>query len=97
MTKEDYEGRSVIWPVYLDSQATRSQGRRVPLSLAVPNPTVDEIVRAARDLGLEPVVEEKPYPRMWYQYRSRVVVVKRLGRSGTLRAIAQRVKELRKR
>ncbi len=97
MTKEEYEGRTVVWPVYLDSQASRSQGRRVPLSLAVPSPTLDEIVRAARDLGLDPVVEDKPYPRLWYQYRARVVVAGKFGRAGTLRALAQKVRELRKR
>ncbi len=96
MTREEYEGRTVVWPAYIDSQVPRSRGRKVPLSVAVPSPTIDELVRAARDLGLNPTVEEKPYPRLWHQYRSRVVVDKKLGRSGTLRALAQRVRELRR-
>jgi signal recognition particle subunit SRP19 len=96
LPKEDYEGRTVIWPSYIDSQVPRSRGRKVSLSHAVPAPTVDEIVRAARELGLDPVVEEKPYPRLWYQVRARVVVAKRFGRTGTIRAIADKVRELRR-
>jgi len=42
------------------------------------------------------VVEEKPYPRLWYQARARVVVAKRFGRAGTIRAIADKVRELRR-
>jgi len=47
LPKEDYEGKTVIWPSYIDSQVPRSRGRKVSLSHAVPAPTVDEIVRAA--------------------------------------------------
>lgn len=84
-----------MWPTYLDSNATRSMGRRVPLSVAVSSPTVDEIVRAAQLLGLNPVVEEKAYPRAWYQDRARVVVDKKYGRSKTLALIAAKIRELR--
>ncbi|MGC9071935.1 MAG: signal recognition particle subunit SRP19/SEC65 family protein [Acidilobus sp.] len=96
MPKEDYEGRTIIWPSYIDSQVPRSRGRRVPLDQAVPSPSVEEIVRAARELGLNPVVEEKAHPPLWHQAKARVIVDKRLGRSGTIRAIASKVKELRR-
>jgi len=90
LPKEDYEGKTVIWPSYIDSQVPRSRGRKVSLSHAVPAPTVDEIVRAARELGLDPVVEEKPYPRLWV----RVVYAYRDGRYPLPHYVVNVLKEL---
>ncbi len=95
MTKEEMRGRTVIWTVYIDSRATRSQGRKLPLSEAVESPSVQEVVKAAEALGLNPSLDEAPYPKNWASVRSRVVVDKRLGRIGTLRAIANKVREMR--
>lgn len=47
---------NVIWPAYLDSELTRSAGRRVPADLAVPDPTVDEIAAAAQQVGYDAVI-----------------------------------------
>lgn len=65
---------NVIWPAYLDSELTRSAGRRVPSDLAVPDPTVDEIAAAAQQVGYDAVIErERTYPRE-YEPRGRVLV-----------------------
>ncbi|MCY4731932.1 signal recognition particle subunit SRP19/SEC65 family protein [Natronomonas gomsonensis] len=65
---------NVIWPAYLDAELSRSEGRRVPADLAIPEPTVDEIASAVQQVGYDAVIErEKTYPRE-YEPRGRVLV-----------------------
>ncbi|MGY5876283.1 MAG: signal recognition particle subunit SRP19/SEC65 family protein [Candidatus Thorarchaeota archaeon] len=57
---------TIIWPAYIDSTLTRSQGRRIPANLAAPNVTIDVLTEAAQTASLEFDVEaEKLYPRTW--------------------------------
>ncbi|MGC9112306.1 signal recognition particle subunit SRP19/SEC65 family protein [Acidilobus sp.] len=95
MPKEDFEGRMVIWPVFLDCNYPRSLGRRLSLDACVKSPSVQEIVKAARDLGLNPAFDEASYPRLWYEIRGRVIVDKKMGRQETLKVIASRIKSMR--
>ena len=46
---------NVIWPAALDADLSRSEGRRVPLSVAVSEPSVDEIARAVGQVGYDAV------------------------------------------
>ncbi len=65
---------NVIWPAYLDAEKSRSEGRRIPEELAVPEPTVDEIAQAVQQVGYDAVIErDKTYPRE-YDARGRVLV-----------------------
>ncbi|WP_181692963.1 signal recognition particle subunit SRP19 [Natronomonas sp. LN261] len=65
---------NVIWPAYLDSARSRSEGRRVAEDLAVPDPTVDEIASAVQQVGYDAVIErDRTYPRE-YEPRGRVIV-----------------------
>ncbi len=87
----------VIYPCYLDSTKTRRYGRRVPLSLAVKKPRIEEIELVARKLGLNPVVErEKKHPRTWFFDEGRVLVDKAGSKNYTLRLIAKNLKLLRR-
>ncbi|WP_435076524.1 signal recognition particle subunit SRP19 [Halococcus sp. AFM35] len=88
---------NVIWPAYLDAELSRSEGRRVPRSVAVPEPTVDEIARAAGQVGYDVAIErEKTYPRE-YAPRGRVLIkdADDDGKSDLLQAIAAYVTALR--
>lgn len=88
---------NVIWPAYLDAELSRNEGRRVPRSVAVAEPTVDEIARAAGQVGYDAVIErEKTYPRE-YTPRGRVLVrdADDAGKSDLLQAIAAYVGVLR--
>lgn len=94
--KEKY----VVWPAYLDSSLPRRLGRRVPLGLAVRNPSLREIAEAAEALGLNPEVDrEARYPRLWWskQHRGRVLVDKRGSKEEVLKAIAGEVRRRRSR
>ncbi|MEM1533376.1 MAG: signal recognition particle subunit SRP19/SEC65 family protein [Desulfurococcaceae archaeon] len=93
----DYIGeKTVVYPVYIDKTLSRRKGRRLSLTHAVSNPTVDEVVRAAELLGLEPVVEERKHPRDVYKYAKVVVVRKKYSKHLTLVNLAMKIKELRK-
>ena len=88
---------NVIWPAYLDRELSRSEGRRVPRSAAVPAPTVDEIASAAGQVGYDVVIErEKTYPRE-YEPRGRVLIQNAddAGKSDLLQAVAAYVAVLR--
>ncbi|MEM0366385.1 MAG: signal recognition particle protein Srp19 [Acidilobaceae archaeon] len=85
----------VVWPVYIDEIVSRSSGRRIPKSKAVRKPTIDEIKNAAELLGLNPQIEEKSYPREWWDYRVRVLVDKVAPKRRILEQIASKILELR--
>jgi signal recognition particle subunit SRP19 len=66
---------NVIWPAYLDAGLSRAEGRRVAESLAVEEPTVDEIAKAVQQIGYDATIErEKSYSREPWADRGRVVV-----------------------
>ncbi|MEM0380404.1 MAG: signal recognition particle protein Srp19 [Desulfurococcaceae archaeon] len=95
MSREYRGSRIVIYPQYIDSNRSRSEGRRVSLKYAVPNPRVDEIIRAAELIGLKPIVENKKYSREWWGSSQRIVVNKKGSKLKTLVEIALKIKEYR--
>jgi len=66
---------NAIYPAYLDSDCTRGEGRRVPATAAVEEPTVDEIAKAVQQVGYDAVVErDVAYSREHWRERGRVLV-----------------------
>lgn len=47
----------VIYPSYLDKKKTVAEGRRVPLDVAVENPSLTEIYNCVKKLGFDSVQE----------------------------------------
>jgi signal recognition particle subunit SRP19 len=65
----------VIYPEYFDSKISRSQGRRVPLSIADPEPHLKKIIRACERLELEFEPEpEKAHPTFWWKKSGRLLI-----------------------
>jgi signal recognition particle subunit SRP19 len=88
---------NVIYPAYLDSSYSRSEGRRVPLDDAVADPTVDEIAKAVQQVGYDAVIErDKSYARE-HETRGRVLVqnAEDASKNDLVQAIAAYVKILR--
>ena len=52
-----------IYPAYFNSNKTRQEGRLLPKSKCVPNPTYIEIRDVLMSAGYQPIVENKAYPR----------------------------------
>ena len=84
------DGKYVIWPAYFDRNLSRDEGRKVPLKLAVENPSVEKIAKAAVALRLNPVIEEDArYPSKHWENRGRVLVDKKDSKIATLKNIAR--------
>ncbi|HID04357.1 MAG TPA: hypothetical protein EYP20_00980 [Aigarchaeota archaeon] len=94
MLKTRSRDYKVIWPVYFERRVSRGGGRRGPSKLALDNVTVDRIVKACRELGLEYEVFEGAYPSMWWR-RTGYVVVKADGvkKEELIRRIASAMKK----
>ncbi|RLE51239.1 MAG: signal recognition particle protein Srp19, partial [Candidatus Methanomethylicota archaeon] len=82
----------VIWPIYFNSKVSRKMGRKIPLNLAVEDPRIEEIVKIARELNLNPIIEEKAYPKMWWREKKRILVEKKMSKSRLLKEIAVRLR-----
>ncbi len=87
--------RIVVWPVYIDAASSRGMGRKISLEKAVRRPTIEEVYKAAEELGLNPEIEEASYPRNWALYKARVVVDKKGQKLKVLEEIAAAIKRSR--
>ncbi|MEM2936559.1 MAG: signal recognition particle subunit SRP19/SEC65 family protein [Candidatus Bathyarchaeia archaeon] len=93
MQKRD---RIVLWPVYLDSNKTRSEGRRVSRKLAVPAPKLEEIQKVAMSLGFRPeIVSNAAHPSFPWQKTGVIVTSKKGSKTQTIRKIAEKLLESR--
>lgn len=67
--------RIIVWPVYLDLNHTRKEGRLTQKEYSVRAPKVSEIKRAAENLGLHPEIEAgKAHPSTWWDKGGRVTI-----------------------
>ncbi len=84
-----------LWPTYFDVGLTKKMGRRVPKHLAVDSPTIEELVTAAKRLGLKPEVEySKAFPSTpWV--KGRVFVSKTHTKQELIRKVASVLKTIR--
>lgn len=86
----------VIWPANIDRANSRSGGRIVPKKISVPSPELKEIEQAAREFGLNPVVEpDKAYPKSWWEVSGRVLVDKTGTKSEIAKRIAKKIGKMR--
>jgi signal recognition particle subunit SRP19 len=86
-------GTFVLWPVYMDRERSRAEGRRVSAALAVKAPDAQWVENAARKLGLDPVLEEKAvHPSLPYEKVGRVLVAKKGTKEQVLRQVAERMR-----
>ncbi|CAG9979446.1 unnamed protein product [Clonostachys byssicola] len=61
-----YINYQCLYPIYFDASRSRSEGRRVPSSLAVRNPLAREIANACSRLRLPTLLEpDKIHPQDW--------------------------------
>jgi len=92
----------IIWCVYFVSERSRNEGRKIPKSLSIKCPNVEEIAKVLDELGLKyEVYPDKKYPKTWYLDTCQgYVLVYRTentpSKSKLLKLIAEKLKELRK-
>lgn len=82
----------VIYPLYFDKNLTRKQGRRVSKKMAVEKPQLENIIKSARSLGLNPHVEKDASHSSRPSVRDgRIVIDKKTSKTKLLEQIAQRI------
>ncbi len=87
----------VLWPKYFDSGISLNKGRRVPRSLAVSSPKIEEISHAAKLAGLSPTTEgDKAHPSSWWDKQGRVLVPRKLPKTKTIKMVAEKLKDIHK-
>jgi len=87
-------GKLRVWPVYFDASLSRGEGRRVPRSKAVRDPTAEDVEKAARRLGLNPVLEAAAkYSKQPWRPVGVVIVDKRGSKTRIIRDIAEELKK----
>lgn len=93
MRKQD---KAIIWPGYFDQAKTRKEGRRVPKSLAVQSPKIQEIAEAAGKLGLiHEVATEAGYPKTPWAKTGMILVEKKGSKEQTVKKIAKQLLKFR--
>lgn len=68
----------IVWLNYFNSELKRSEGRRVPISLATRSPRLEELVKACERLNLEPQAVKARFPRT-QRIESGYVSIKKVG------------------
>lgn len=92
------KAKLVIWPDYIDAAKTRAEGRITSKKTSVKSPVLREIEKAAKELGLNPVLEaDKAYPKSWWETSGRVLVDRKAPKSVTVKQIAGKIIEKRER
>lgn len=91
-----YSGKKIIiYPSYFEAHLSKKKGRKVPLFLSIPKPSVKEIAIVAEKLGLNPIIEQKKYPKRWWEEKERIVVDKIGSKRKVLLLIASELKKFR--
>jgi len=86
------EDKYVVWPIYFDKSVSRLNGRKVAKKHAVEKPNAEAIAKAAKSLGLHPVLEkESIYPARRWKKEGRVLIDKKDSKSKLLVQIANRL------
>jgi signal recognition particle subunit SRP19 len=91
------QNKIIIWPVYFDSNKTRTGGRKVPKNLAVSAPKIGELQRVAKRLDLQPeIVPDAAYPSSPWIKTGLLTVTKKESKDKTLNKIAKELSDLRR-
>lgn len=84
----------VVWPQYLNKNLSLSKGRKVPLNVAVKDPSVKDITKALKKLNIKyNVQKEKSYPGRWYEHSGRVLVESEMKKNELLKEICKNIKK----
>ncbi|UCF13306.1 MAG: hypothetical protein JSW06_03360 [Thermoplasmatales archaeon] len=86
------ESKYVIWPIYFDKSFSRLKGRKISKKYAIEKPSIEDISKAAKSLGLNPVLEKSfSHPSRHFKKEGRILVDKKDTKSKLLVQIANRI------
>ena len=85
-----------IWPQYLNKNLTLKEGRKIAKEDAVSDPTISDIERAVKRLGLQySIQKEVSYPGQWYEKSGRILVEWEGTKLELLREVSAEIKNMR--
>ncbi|RMF32499.1 MAG: hypothetical protein D6752_00020 [Candidatus Nitrosothermus koennekii] len=94
---KDYD-HVILWLDYFNKSLSRKEGRRVSKDLAVFEPKIDELIRAAKALGYKEIEvnENARYPKRWYQRSGYIMIEKDDSKEVIMQEIAKEILKMRK-
>ena len=86
----------IFWPQYFDAKRSRSNGRRLPKKFAIEKVSLEDISKAARNLGYNVEIERNyKYSRTWWDDAGRVLIdIKGKKKSKVLLEVAKEIRKL---
>ncbi len=88
--------KAIIWPIYFDVSKTRKKGRRVPKTMAVQSPRIDEIKLAVDRLGLKnETMPEAHFPKMPWTKTGMLLVEKKEPKEKIIQNIAKQLLKIK--
>ena len=85
-----------IWPQYLNKNLTLKEGRKIAKEYAVADPSLSDVERAVKRLGLQHSVQKDvAYPGKWYEKSGRVLVEWDKTKLELLREVSLEIKNMR--
>ena len=82
----------VIYPLYFDRSVSRLHGRKVPQKHAVEKPSLENIAKAAKSLGLNPILEKNAtHSSTPWKREGRILVEKKGSKSKLLLQLSNRL------
>jgi len=86
----------IFWPQYFDVKRSRSNGRRLPKKFAIDKVTLEDIAKAANNLGYHAEIERGyKYPRSWWEDPGRVSIdTKGKQKSKVILEVAKEIRKL---
>jgi len=73
ISRDDH--KLIIWPIYFDKNISRSKGRKIGKKFSLEKPDIEKIAKAAKTLGLNPIIEKNAsHPNKSWKKEGRVIV-----------------------
>jgi signal recognition particle subunit SRP19 len=86
------QNKYVIYPLYFDSVVSRLNGRKVAKKYAIEKPSLENIAKAAKSLGLNPILEKEGiHPSTHWKKEGRILVEKKGPKTKLLIQLANRL------
>lgn len=86
------EEKYVVWPIYFDKSISRRSGRKVSIKNAVEKPSIENIAKIAKALGLNPIIENNSnHPSRYWKKEGRILIDRKETKSKLLRQISNRL------
>ena len=86
----------VIYPEYFDLNLKRSEGRKVPINIAVKKPNIEEILEIVKALGSDVLKSSKSHPSNWHLELGSINLFYKGTKVSLLHKIGKELKNLRK-